>query len=188
MTSLCIFIFSGILCALAKPIVLLTLTEKWSAAIIFLHVFAFSCAFDHLCTINLNLLKVKGRSDLFLRLEIIKKSIGLALLIAAIPFGVLAICLSKLLYNQIAILINTYYTGKLFHLGYVQQMKDIFPYIICCICACLPAYAITFFEFPHIVTILIGSILALFLYWFMLRKNADMLELVELVKIKVRGR
>ena len=67
-------------------------------------------------------------------------------------------------------------------------MKDIFPYFVCSICACLPAYAITFFELPHVVTILVGTFLALFLYWFMLRKNADMLELVELVKIKVRGR
>jgi len=186
-TSLCIFIFSGIFCALAKPIVLLTLTEKWSAAIIFLHIFAFSCAFDHLCTINLNLLKVKGRSDLFFRLEVVKKIIAITILFIAIPFGVLAICLSKLVYNQIAVFINMYYTGKLFHLGYIQQMKDIFPYFVCSACACLPAYAITFFELPHIVTIFIGTFLALFLYWFMLRKNADMLELVELVKIKMRG-
>lgn len=188
MTSLCIFIFSGLICALAKPIVLFTLTNKWADAIIYLHAFGFSCLFEHISTINLNLLKVKGRSDLFLRLEVIKKTIGLTLLFVAIPFGVFAICLSKLFYCQIAIVINTYYTGKLFHLGYIQQMKDVFPYFICCTCACLPAYAITFFELPHVVTILVGSFLALSLYWFMLRKNADMLELVELVKIKVRGR
>lgn len=187
-TTLCIFIFSGILCALSKPIILLTLTDKWADAIIFLHAFAFSCAFDHLSTINLNLLKVKGRSDLYFRLEIVKKTIAITILFAAIPFGVLAICLSKLLYNQIAVFINIYYTGKLFHLGYIKQMKDIFPYFVCSVCACLPAYAITFFELPHVVTILVGTFLALFLYWFMLRKNADMLELVELVKIKVRGR
>lgn len=187
-TTLCIFIFSGTLCALSKPIILLTLTDKWADAIIFLHAFAFSCAFDHLSTINLNLLKVKGRSDLYFRLEIVKKIIAVSILFAAIPFGILAICLSKLLYNQIAVFINTYYTGKLFHLGYIKQMKDIFPYFVCSVCACLPAYAITFFELPHVVTILVGSFLALFLYWFMLRKNADMLELVELVKIKVRGR
>ena len=72
-TSLCIFIFSGLICALAKPIILFTLTEKWAEAIVFLHIFAFSAMFEHISTINLNLLKVKGRSDLFLKLEIIKK-------------------------------------------------------------------------------------------------------------------
>ncbi|WP_295070488.1 lipopolysaccharide biosynthesis protein [uncultured Fibrobacter sp.] len=183
-TSLCIFIFSGILCALAKPIILLTLTDKWSAAIIFLHLFAFSCAFDHLSTINLNLLKVKGYSNLYFRLEVIKKAIAISILFAAIPFGVIAICLSKLIYNQIAVIANTYYTGKLFHMGYIQQMTDIFPFLIRCIIACLPAYAITFLKMPHIVTIILGSCISLFLYWFMLRNNPEMKELVDLIKQK----
>lgn len=185
-TSLCIFIFSGLLCALAKPLILLTLTDKWAPAIIFLHAFAFSCAFDHLSTINLNLLKVKGRSDLYFRLEIVKKIIGVVILFAAIPFGVLAVCLSKLLYNQIAVFVNTYYTGKLFHLGYVQQMKDVFPFLFRCVIACAPAYAITLLEIPHILAIIIGGGLAVFLYWLMLRKNPDMLELLELVKDRFR--
>jgi O-antigen/teichoic acid export membrane protein len=186
-TSLCIFIFSGILCALAKPIVLLTLTDKWSAAIVFLHAFAFSCAFDHLNTINLNLLKVKGRSDLYFRLEVIKKIIGVAILFIAMPFGVLAICLSKLVYNQIAVFINTYYTGKLFHLGYLQQMKDVLPYLVCCVLACLPSYLLTFYDFPYVVTIIIGVVISLFLYWFLLRNHSDMEELVNLLKQKIRG-
>lgn len=185
-TSLCIFIFSGILCALAKPIILFTLSDKWAEAIIFLYAFAFSSAFDHLSTINLNLLKVKGRSDLYLKLEVIKKTIAISILFAAIPFGVFVICLSKLLYNQIAVFINTYYTGKLFHLGYSQQMKDIFPYFISSLFACLPAFALTLLELNHFMTIVLGASLALFLYWFQLRKNADMIELIDLVKDKIQ--
>ena len=100
----------------------------------------------------------------------------------AIPHGILAICFAKFLYNQIAVFINTYYTGKLFHLGYIQQVKDFSPYLIRCILACIPAYLVTYLELPHIVTIFIGGSLAFFLYWLMLRKNPDMLELVELLK------
>jgi O-antigen/teichoic acid export membrane protein len=185
-TSLCIFIFSGILCALSKPIVLFTLTDKWSESIVFLHAFAFSCAFDHLNTINLNLLKVKGRSDLYFRLEVLKKIIGVTILFIAIPYGVLAICLSKLVYNQIAVFINTYYTGKLFRLGYIKQMKDILPYMLFCTISCLPAYAITFSGLPHLLTIFLGTGLSLFLYWFFLRNKTDMKELVELLKIKTK--
>lgn len=185
MTSLCMFIFAGLLCALAKPVILFTLTEKWEESIIFLHAFAFTCAFDHLSTINLNLLKIKGRSDLYLKLEIIKKSIAVAILLAAIPFGILVICLSKLLYDQIATFINTYYTGKLFHLGYLQQMKDISPFLWRCVVACLPAYAMTFCGMPHIVTIILGATFSLLLYWLMLRKNPDMIDFVELVREKV---
>lgn len=181
-TSLGIFIISGILCALAKPVILLILTDKWAESVIYLHIFAFSYMFDHLSTINLNLLKVKGRSDLFLKLEILKKTISISLILLAIPHGILAICFAKFLYNQIAVFINTYYTGKLFHLGYIQQVKDFSPYLIHCILACIPAYLVTYLELPHIVTIFIGGSLAFFLYWLMLRKNPDMLELVELLK------
>ena len=187
-TSLGIFIISGMLCALARPFILLILTEKWENAIIYLHIFAFSFMFDHLSTINLNLLKVKGRSDLFLKLEIIKKTISIVLILFAIPYGILAICLAKFLYNQIAVFINTYYTGKLFHLGYIQQVKDFSPYLIRSILACLPAYLLTYWELPHLATLVIGAALSLFLYWFMLRKNEDMLELIDLIKTKIGKR
>lgn len=185
-TSLAIFFVSGLLCALAKPVILLCLTDKWSPAIIYLHIFAFSSMFDHLSTINLNLLKVKGRSDLFLKLEIIKKTISIAILICAIPYGVLAICLSKLLYNQIAVFINTYYTGKLFNLGYVQQVKDFSPYLIRSIIACTPAFLLTFWELPHLATIFLGGVLSFSLYVFMLRNNDDMKELIHLFKAKLK--
>ena len=142
--------------------------------------------FDHLSTINLNLLKVKGRSDLFLKLEVLKKTISISLILLAIPHGILAICLAKFLYNQIAVFINTYYTGKLFNLGYLQQVKDFAPYLIRCILACTPVYFMTYLQLPHIVTIIVGSSVALFLYWLMLRKNPDMQELVELFKEKFK--
>ncbi len=183
-TSLCIFIFSALLCALAKPIILLCLTEKWSNAIIFLNIFALSSMFDHLSTINLNLLKVKGRSDLFLKLEVIKKTIAIALLCISVPFGVLTICISKFVYNQIAVIINTYYTGKLFNLGYIKQVKDFFPYFAFSIIACLPAFALTFTDLPHLIVIVAGGALSLSIYWFFLRKDPNMLELIDLIKAR----
>ena len=90
-----------------------------------------------------------------------------------------------MVYCQVAIIINTYYTGKLFKLGYLQQMKDIFPYLICCIISCIPAYAITLLDLPHLITIILGVGIALFIYWFMLRKNPDMIELIDLIKEKI---
>lgn len=183
-SSMCIFIISGLLCALAKPIVLLTLTDKWENSIIYLQLFAFSCMFDHLNTINLNLLKVKGRSELFFKLEVVKKTISLAILACAIPFGVLAICLSKLLYNQIAVFINTYYTGKLLHYGYTEQFSDFLPYFIRVVIACLPAFFLTFVPIPYIFSIFFGGGIGLGLYCFMLRKDKNMLELFFLIKSK----
>lgn len=185
-TSMCVFIFSGLLCVLAKPIILFTLTEKWAAAIIFLQLFGFSYMFDHLNTINLNLLKVKGRSDLYLRLEIIKKTISVLILAISIPIGVLAICISKVIYNQIAVFINTYYTGKLFDLGYIQQFKDYCPFLIKAALACIPAYALTTLDLPNIATIIMGGCTSLLIYWYLLRNNPDMIELIDLVKTQFR--
>ena len=138
--------------------------------------------FDHISAINLNLLQVKGRSDLFLRLEIIKKAIAVGILFSAIPFGVLGICISKVIYAQIATFINTYYTGKLFNLGYFTQVKDFSGYFFKSLIACTPAYLFTFLELPHIVSILFGLITGPALYWLMLRKNEDMLELISLAR------
>lgn len=186
-SSMLIFIISGLLCALAKPIILFTLTEKWESAIIFLHLFAFSCMFDHLSSINLNLLKVKGRSDLFLRLEIIKKSISLSILLCAIPFGVIFICISSLIYNQIAVFFNTYYTGKLFNYGYIAQIKDFFPYFIKTLISCLPAYLLTFTTLHHLVVIVLGSCISISIYILILQKDENMKELFTILINKLRN-
>lgn len=143
MSSMVIFFVAAILFSLARPIVLITLTGKWSGAIIFLQLFVLSSMFDHLSAINLNLLKVKGRSDLFLKLEIIKKTISLILLLISIPYGVLTICVSSIVYNQIAIICNTYYTGKLFSYGYLSQIKDFLPYILKSFISFLPAFILS---------------------------------------------
>lgn len=177
MSSMVIFIISGLLCALAKPIIIFTLTEKWTSAIIFLHVFAFTCMFDHLNTINLNLLKVKGRSDLFLRLEVVKKMISLLILCCAIPFGVIAICLSKFVYNQIAVFCNTFYTGKLFNYGYVAQFRDFLPYLGKTIIACIPAYIMTLTQLPNLIIIVLGSCISVTIYGLLLIRDPNMKEL-----------
>ena len=186
LTSMVIFIMAGTLCALAKPIILLCLTDKWAEAIIYLQIFAVTYMFDHFCTINLNLLKVKGRADLYLRLEIIKKTIAFIILLCSIPLGVLAICLSKFLNNHIAVFANTYYTGKFFDYGYLKQAKDVLPFLSCCALACIPAYAITLLDIPYIAIIILGSSVSLFLYWFLLRNNPDMIELIDLFKTKIK--
>lgn len=162
-----------LLVALAKPLVLFLLTEKWEGAIIFLQIFAFAIMFDPICKLNLNLLYVKGRSDLILRLEIFKKAIALVILFASVPFGVVAICFSKVIYTQIAVIANTYYTGKYFSLGYWQQWKDFLPYIGYSIIACLPAYILACYCPYHIVSLTVGSLSALVIYLFVLIRFRD---------------
>ena len=75
--------------------------------------------------INLNLLQVKGRSDLFLKLEIVKKILGIIVLCITIPMGLIAMCYGQIISSILALIINTYYTGKLINVGFIKQMKDI---------------------------------------------------------------
>lgn len=182
--SIGIFFLMTLLASLAKPIVLLLLTKEWAESIIYLQVFCFALMFDHICAINLNLLQVKGRSDLFLRLEIIKKTISFAILVASIPFGVLAICLSKIVYTQIAVFINTYYTGKLFGLGYWTQVKDFGRYFLVAVLAALPAYGISTSDIHPAVSIVLGAVISgcLFVGYLKISRDVYFADILALVK------
>lgn len=181
-TSLVIFFGMFLLAALAKPLIITLLTDKWSQAVIFLQMFCFTYMFDHLCQLNLNILYVKGRSDLVLRLEVIKKTISISMLVAAIPFGVLAICLSRAIYTQIAVIINTYYTGKLFGLGYFAQVRDFIKYFIFSAIAVLPAFALTYTGLHPVSVLVAGGLIACAIYWLLLRNDPNLKELFSLLK------
>lgn len=117
------------LCAISKPLILSILTEKWVGVVPFMQVLCLGLVFDHMNGLNLNLLYVKGRSDLVLRLEVIKKIVAISILFISIPFGVLAMCVGRALYCIIAVFINTYYTKKLINLSVWQQFCDVLPYV-----------------------------------------------------------
>ena len=180
--SMCIMFGTLMLAAIGKPLILLLLTSKWSDAIIYLQVYCFSAMFQHINGLNLNLLQVKGRSDLFLKLEIIKKIISTLFLFCAIPFGVMAICISRVINTQVAIFINTYYTGKLLGIGYVEQVKDYSVYFFLSLVACTPAYLFTLINIHPILSIIIGCSISISLYYLLLRKNQYMLELLDVLK------
>ena len=162
--SLIMFIVVMLIIALAKPIILVILSAKWVEAIIYLQLFCVAEMFNHVTRLNLVLLQVKGRSDLFLRLEIIKKTISLSMLLCAAPFGIIAICISQILYSQLAMYINTYYTRKLFGLSYLMQVKDFSKYLVYAVVACVPAYLMVLFDVPSLLCIIVGSVVALALY------------------------
>lgn len=115
------------LAAVAEPFVSLVLTEKWLGAVIYLQILSFALMWYPIHAINLNLLQVKGRSDLFLRLEIIKKAIGVAILLLSIPMGLLAMCWGLVATSLLCLGVNTYYTGKLIGTGFIRQARDVAP-------------------------------------------------------------
>lgn len=182
MTSLVIFFGMFLLAALAKPLIVTLLTDKWLDSVIYLQVFCFAYMFDHICALNLNILYVKGYSNLVLKLEIIKKVISISMIIAAVPFGVLAICVARALYAQFAVIINTYYTGQLFNLGYIKQVRDFYKYLVFAFVSVIPAVLISLTSYNSIVQLLVGSCMSVGIYLFILRRDRCLKELLILVK------
>jgi len=116
--------------AVAHPLTLVVIGEKWEFSAYLLQIICFSMMWYPVHALNLNLLQVKGRSDLFLKLEIIKKIIGICILFASVPLGIVAMCYFGILSSIISLIINTYYTGKLINVGFFKQMRDIAPTLL----------------------------------------------------------
>lgn len=115
------------LAAVAHPLIILVLKEKWEFSAVLLQIICLAMMWHPIHAINLNLLQVKGRSDLFLKLEIIKKVVGIIIICATVPFGLIAMCWGSVASSLIALVINTFYTGKLIDVGFFKQMCDLMP-------------------------------------------------------------
>lgn len=118
------------LCGVAKPTILIFLTEKWSPSIVLMQILASIQILNTISKININLLYVKGRSDLVFRLEVIKKSVAIIILVVSIFIGNLIVyCIGMVLYALIALYFDTTYTKKILNFGFSKQVKMIWPYI-----------------------------------------------------------
>ena len=125
MSAFIIFPLMVGLAAVADPLVRILLTDKWEGTIYLLQILCFSSMWYPIHAINLSLLQVKGRSDFFLKLEIIKKIQGVIVLCVTLPMGIVAMCYGSIVSSLLCLVYNTYYTQKLIGYGYVAQMKDL---------------------------------------------------------------
>lgn len=118
------------LSVLATPLVTVVLGPQWEPAGELLTLLALCGMWYPIHAINLNLLQVKGRSDLFLKLEIIKKLIGIGILCLTVPLGIKAMCIGSIVSSLLGLVVNTYYTQKLISLGFIRQMRDLMPTLV----------------------------------------------------------
>ena len=137
----------------AEPFVRFFLTEKWLPCVPYMRIFCFSYAFYPLHTANLNAIKAMGRSDMFLKLEIIKKVFGVVILMITLPYGVYVMALSLLFTSVMAQIINSWPNAKLLDYAYIQQLKDMLPAILLsCLMGAL-VYPITWLGWSDWVTL-----------------------------------
>lgn len=120
----------ALLAAVASPLVSVLLTNKWLPCVPYMQILAFAFIFSPVELENLQAIKAIGRSDIVLKLEIIKKSIGILLLVIAIPFGVIAIAWSMMISFFIFALVNAIPNSKLLGYSISAQFKDILPSLL----------------------------------------------------------
>ena len=186
MSAFVVFPLMMLMAAIASPLIRVVITAKWDACVPYLQIICFAMMWYPIHAINLNLLQVKGRSDLFLRLEIIKKVVGVSVMCVTIPLGVTAMCFGMVFSSMIALFINTYYTGKLINVGYLTQMKDLLPIILISLLVSACAYASTWlFSIEWIklfMAVVIGGIMYLILSIFFAKD--EYIEVMNVIKRK----
>lgn len=148
----------------AEPVVDLVLTAKWLPCVPFLRIFCFTYAFYPIHTANLNAIKAMGRSDLFLKLEIIKKVVGLIALVSTMWFGVMAMAYSLLVTSVLSQIINSWPNRKLLSYSYINQIKDILPALGLAVFMGVCVYLVQLIRLGDILTLLIQVPLGAIIY------------------------
>lgn len=172
-TSLGIFYGSCLLVALAEPTVRLLYGENWLSCVPYLQIVLWGVMCFHFGTINVNLLLVKGRSDIVLRISILKKIISVLLLVPAVYISMTAVCWASVLFIPFSLVINSYYTGKYFHFTMLRQLRDFLPYLALSAAVCTPAYFVTWLPLHAISQVLLGGLISTALYIAILRLVND---------------
>lgn len=152
------------LAAVAEPMITLIIGVKWLKSVLFLRIFCISFAFYPIHTANLNSIKALGRSDIFLKLEILKKVVGVTLLLSTIFISVEAMAYSLLVSSVCSQIINTYPNKKLLNYSYLEQLKDIAPCVLISVFMAAVVYLIGLININYIVLLFIQILVGIIVY------------------------
>lgn len=174
------------LSAVATPFIYIAIGSQWIFCSQILQILCFSMMWYPIHAINLNLLQVSGRSDLFLRLEIIKKVTGVLVLVSTAPFGLIVMCYGQIFNSVLSLVINTYYTGKLINVGFLKQMKDLLPTILLCVVMYVGILMVNSLVAGNLQKLVVGISIGIIMYMSLayIFKFSEFKELVSLVKRK----
>lgn len=163
-TSYLIFPLLIGLMVIARPLVMILLTEKWEPCIFFLQVGCIYFMCQPIQTTNWQIIKAVGRSDLCFKLEVLKKAIGISMLIVSIAFGVKAIAVMSAIFGVISMIINMVPNGKLINYTVKEQMLDFLPALTISILMGILVHAVTLLEFNPILTLVLQLFVGILTY------------------------
>ncbi len=160
-------LFPGLisLIVLAEPLFRIVLKSEWLPAIPYLQLVCISSLMYPLHAINLNVLKVKGRSDLFLYLEVFKTVLGLGILFISLPYGVIGILIGLIVSSVLSFVPNAFFTKSLIGYTIPEQVRDVVPIFLVASAMGLLMYVISWlFTFSDIIEVIIISLAGLAFY------------------------
>ncbi len=152
------------LAVVAEPMIKIVLTDKWLPAAPFLQIFCASYALIPIHTANLQAINALGRSDVFLKLEIIKKVIGILILAISINFGIYAMAWGMVLSGAISSFINAYPNKKLLNYSYLEQWKDIIPSLLISLLMGLTVYVLNFLSIAEFLKLFVQIVVGVVVY------------------------
>jgi teichuronic acid exporter len=175
---------------LSKPLIIVLLSDKWLNMSNLLSILCVAYMLIPIMVINNQILNVKGRSDYFLKSEIIKKVVGILILLVTIPFGVVYICLGMLIYNISDVLIIINFSKKVIYTSYTIQFKSILPIFLLTITMGLIVFLSLFITTNAYLQLFFGALIGITSYTYLSRifqiKEFDFLvsSLRKIIRIK----
>lgn len=148
----------------SNHVVSLLLTDKWLEAVPYMAIFCITNMFWPVHTANLNAIKAMGRSDLFLKLEILKKVVGMILLLATMWHGVMAMAYSLLVSSVTSQIINSWPNKKLLNYSYLEQLKDIMPNIVMAVVMGVCVSLVPIIASSMLITLIVQIMLGVIIY------------------------
>ena len=148
----------------AEPLVKIVLTDKWLESVPFLQIFCISYALTPIHTANLQAINAMGRSDIYLKLEIFKKIIGIIILGITLPLGVYAIAIGQIISGIIATFINAYPNKQLLDYSYIEQWIDIMPSLFISIVMGGIVYILNFLGLSPLLTLTLQVCIGIVVY------------------------
>lgn len=186
-----IFIIAPVLffmAVLGEPLFRFLFTEKWLPAVPYFQILCLNGILYPIHSYNLNILKVKGRSDLFLKLEIFKKILLAIIISIAYQFDIYGLLFSSVLFSILAFFINSYYTGKYLKYPALQQLQDLLPTILLSVIASFIVFLLYYFLKNiiryDIINLIVCSIVGLLFYTIIcqLSKINALFEVINIIK------
>lgn len=153
------------LAAIASPMVKVLLNEQWYDCISLLQLLCCAMIWQPLSSINLSILGVMKRTDVVLKLEIIKRIAGVLSIVCSIPFGIIGLCVGYIILYVFCFLLNTYYIGKIIHVSLQEQIMDFIPSFVNSALMCVIVLAIVWAIPLAPISLIVGIVSGAAFYW-----------------------